>query len=330
MVALNPPVDTATLRDGKRAATRLLVDGAFNVNSVEKDAWIALLAGSRHLRHAAEQEPASGALFPRSLEQPAPSSEPPTGSGGDSFAGFRRLSDQQIEQIAGEITRQVRLRGPFVSLSHFVNRALVGIAENRELGRCGALQSALDGSGANISPDGGRNVFTGIDPAEDRLNLQSEGDGSPRADLTGSDATRWPNPDGTWPGFSRDENPGAIAGIPADGEMLTDPDSRIEQGYRSTGIPGWMTQADVLQVIGPSLSARSDTFRIRAYGESTDPANGTTMAKAWCEAIVQRLPEYMDPADSAEERGDELSGTNHRFGRRVRMISFRWLAADEI
>lgn len=70
-------------------------------------------------------------------------------------------------------------------------------------------------------------------------------------------------------------------------------------------------EIDVLQVIGPVISARSDTFRIRSYGEAIDPA-GKTVASAWCEAIVQRTPEYVDAADAPETR----PGLGGRFRRR--------------
>jgi hypothetical protein len=30
-----------------------------------------------------------------------------------------------------------------------------------------------------------------------------------------------------------------------------------------------------------------------------NPATGVTEGKAWCEATVQRIPEYFDPADDA-------------------------------
>ena len=49
----------------------------------------------------------------------------------------------------------------------------------------------------------------------------------------------------------------------------------------------------MLRALAPRLSARTDTFRIRAYGEVTD-SNGNIIAKAMCEAVVQRLPEYVD------------------------------------
>lgn len=331
MVVWNPNDNRHKLIDGQEAASRLLIDGAHNVNSVEKDAWKALLAGSKHLSHPAGGVSSNDALYPRSLEQISASVQPPTGSGSDSFSGFRRLTDAQIDAIATEITRQVRIRGPFVSLSHFVNRALVGIAQNKDLGRSGALQSALDNAGANISPDGTKNVFSDVNPIDDRVNLQNDGS-APRADLVGTDATSIPNSgtDGVWPPTSHDLNPGAVASILADKQMLNDNRYKREQGYRSTGIPGWITQADLLQVIGPSLSARSDTFRIRAYGESLDSDTGNPVAKAWCEAIVQRLPEYLDSANAPTDRGTALTAINQKFGRRFQVVSFRWLSPNEI
>ena len=105
---------------------------------------------------------------------------------------------------------------------------------------------------------------------------------------------------------------------------------KTEQGYRSTGIPGWLTQADVLQVIGPSITNRSDTFRIRTYGESVN-ASGITVATAYCEAIVQRIPSYVDPANAASARGASvLSNLNNKYGRQFSIVSFRWLSQQEI
>lgn len=332
MVKIDGNDTSADLRDGVKAASRLLINGSFNINSTDKDAWKALLAGTRSLKHPAE--PAGGsndAMFPRSLDQKSASKTPPTGSDDDSFSGYRRLTDAQIDALADEITRQVRQRGPFVSLSHFVNRALADVSRNKVLSRSGALQSALDISGINIAPDGSKNLFTGINLNEEKLNLQADG-GAPRADMTGGRATPFPNneSDPVWAPFSRDLNPGAVASILADRVMLTDSSLRPEQGFRSTGIPGWVTQADVLQAIGPVISPRSDTFRIRSYGEALDPSTGQVTAKAWCEAVVQRTPLYVDAQNAATDRGAALNSLNQFFGRRYQIVSFRWLSPNEI
>ena len=115
-------------------------------------------------------------------------------------------------------------------------------------------------------------------------------------------------------------------------------------GSRFAGIPGYVIQSDLLKPIANTLSVRDDTFRIRAYGESVDK-NGKVVAKAWCEAVVQRLPEYQDPTNEPEVPARKmepdgtfsdntgpsgLSATNRLFGRKFQIESFRWLSASEI
>lgn len=338
MVKLNASDESSALKNAEEVAGHLLVNGSHNVNCTNKDAWKALLASSKHLKHPAATGSDSDAIFPRSLEQLAAPSGPPTGKDEDSFAGYRKLSDAQLDAVATELVRQVRLRGPFVSLSQFVNRSLVtltqgGLHDPKMLGRSGPLQAALDISGMNISPDGSKNPFTQVVLARERLNLQSESVNSPipRADLVGTDTANFPTGGGTvWPTGSYDENPGSVAGILADTDLLSRTATRPEQGFRSTGIPSWLTQADLLQVLGPVLSARSDTFRIRAYGEALDAETGNPVARAWCEAVVQRVPEYVDGSNVMTERPGTLTAVNQRFGRRFKTVSFKWLSPDEI
>jgi hypothetical protein len=112
-------------------------------------------------------------------------------------------------------------------------------------------------------------------------------------------------------------------------------------GSRFAGVPGYVIQSDLLKPIANTLSVRDDTFRIRAYGESVDKS-GKVVAKAWCEAVVQRLPEYQDPTNEPEVPARKmepdgtfsdntgLSATNRLFGRKFQIESFRWLSASEI
>jgi hypothetical protein len=84
---------------------------------------------------------------------------------------------------------------------------------------------------------------------------------------------------------------------------------------------------------------RSDTFVIRAYGDARDSNNRIT-AKVWCEAVVQRMPSFVDPTDAPEKaqpviladgrKESDLSNTNRRFGRRFEIVSFRWMDQDEV
>lgn len=350
LVVAKPGSDKGELEDPLKASSHLLIDSAFNINSTNKNAWKALLAGNRYLKHPADGSGSgTDAMFPRSLEQPGTGQSTPSGNGDDSYSGYRRLSDAQLDAVAEEMVRQVRLRGPFVSLSHFVNRALVNMTARRSpntaLSSSGALQSALDIGGANISPDGRKSGFAPtLNVTRDKLALKSGSGKAPVADLWGGQAngSRGTTYGGTtddgfpvWAAESKDLNVGAMGSIYADRLMLTEAGLRPEQGYRSTGIPGWITQADILQSIGPVISARSDTFRIRSYGESLSPDGKTVLARAWCEAVVQRMPSYVDPSNLPSERASSpsdsaLSLTNRTFGRKFEVLSFRWLASHEI
>ena len=84
-----------------------------------------------------------------------------------------------------------------------------------------------------------------------------------------------------------------------------------------------LTQADILTALAPYLRARSDTFMIRTYGETLNPITGETAGKAWLEASVQRFPETVDPAD-------DIARPTGAFGRRFKIVSFRWLSPADI
>ena len=121
----------------------------------------------------------------------------------------------------------------------------------------------------------------------------------------------------------------AASGVPAEAPL-------------ALGRPDMVLQSDVLAAIGPHLSARSDTFVIRAYGEHKG-------AGAWCEVTVQRTPDWIAPqaAESTvadpdyrtrirrtkgevadmSERNPALSAVNLALGRRFVVTDFRWIPA---
>lgn len=101
----------------------------------------------------------------------------------------------------------------------------------------------------------------------------------------------------------------------------------------ATGVPMEVNQANILLPLAPRLSARSDTFRIRAYGEVRD-SDDNIIAQATCEAIVQRLPEYVDsetddPWDD-DSQTPTLNTINQTYGRKFEIQSFRWLDQSEV
>jgi len=71
------------------------------------------------------------------------------------------------------------------------------------------------------------------------------------------------------------------------------------------------------------------TFTIRAYGDARDK-NGNIIAKSFCEAVVRRSREYVDPMDAPDLFTYPSSPQNRSFGRRFAIVSFRWLSPGEI
>ena len=75
------------------------------------------------------------------------------------------------------------------------------------------------------------------------------------------------------------------------------------------------------------------------YGEARSKDGTRILAKATCEAVVQHFPEYIDtstdaannePWDDASTTGTSLNPINQKFGRRFKLIKFRWLSANEV
>jgi hypothetical protein len=98
----------------------------------------------------------------------------------------------------------------------------------------------------------------------------------------------------------------------------------------ATGMPGYLMQQDIVQNFSAAMSARSDTFVVRTYGETVNPATGTTSAKAWAEAVVQRIPEYINSSADSPDVYPPINSDNLRFGRRFKVVAFRWLTPNDL
>lgn len=262
------------LSDFHRAAYHLTVEGAFNVNSTSVEAWKAMLAATRSASGG------EGTPFGRLLDRVAGADGGVGADGqGDLWTSFRMLEDSEIESLAKAIVEEVKLRGPFLSMSDFVNRRL----GTDELSRKGALQAAIDKAGIN-------DFFNAAYPIN---NQETLGDYDHPDNIR--DATRL--------------------------EQTLKPETQ------AWGAPGFLTQGDVLQVLAPVLSVRSDSFIIRAYGETSN-ASGEVLARAWCEAVVQRTPVPLKPDATGLNSAD--LGEAGDFGRRFIVTGFRWLRPDEV
>ncbi len=298
-------VETTTAATGEngwdRIASHILNKGQFNVNSTSQQAWKALLMSLAD-RPIACYDPKSGtSVIPPDEDEVTLSRHPLANSASaadgprddHAWRGIRKLTEPQIDKLAEEIVRQVKLRGPFLNMAEFINRRLT----TDDTGVTGALQAAIDWDEFNAGYNG---TTSG---SGESINKAYKGGG----DMISSLPASYPNP-------------------------------KAARGSRFAGIPGYVMQSDILQGISSSLSVRGDTFVIRAYGESL--ADGRIAAQAWCEAVVQRMPEYVDPSDAADRKmripgklpgeTSPLQPANLKYGRQFEITSFRWLNHDEI
>lgn len=123
-----------------RLAGHLLVEGGFNINSTSEEAWTAVLASLRGAKPASSNKTALSRF--RHILTGAPSNMVEN----DPWSGFRTLTDAEVKLLAKNVVVEVKLRGPFLSLSEFVNRR---VASDRSMSLAGALQSAIDKSNLN-------------------------------------------------------------------------------------------------------------------------------------------------------------------------------------
>ena len=277
----------------KSAAALQVVEGAFNVNSISVPAWKAVLSsmsgeaamilatpnsGSaatslNKSNMVGKKNPADGRFSRFRIPNGGPDRKDPDGF----WRGSIDLDEPQVTLLAQEIVRQVRERGPFLSMAEFVNRQL---GSSGDLTLKGALQSAIDKSGVNNGVSS--SAASGIQ----------------------------------------------IAASQTGGLQMPNPEALI--GDSAQGAPGYLMQSDVLAVLGNTATVRSDTFTIRAYGEALDSTGTKVTARAYCEAVVQRTPEFVDPQNKATEIPANLSDANKGFGRRFTVVSMRWLSPEEI
>ncbi len=264
-----------------QSASLIEVDGMFNVNSTSVEAWKALL-GALKQRETISADANGNETVAYNTGTPVANLNAPRplitrGNNAvdikdpSQWVGYRTLSDEEITALAEAIVLQVRLRGPFLSLSDFVNRR---VTTDQRVAASGAIQSALDSDTVPINR------------------------GFRQAGRTVTNTASYAFP-------------------------------QAEAGIAAQGAPGVVKQADILTPIAPYLSARSDSFLIRAAGQKVD-ANGVVIARAHCEAIVQRVAEFVDPRNVPTTATASQNPLNRFFGRRFQIVSFRWLAPSEI
>lgn len=270
LVPLADGVGMNTL-DDHQIAGHMLIDGPFNINSTSVEAWKAVLSGLNQ-QEIQFYDPVEGETRQSdALSNPLFRSPYPSGDSNAFWRGFRELTADEIDLLARNIVSEVKRRGPFGSLGHFINRTLA--PPNNPDSLKGPLQQAIDETVVN---------------------------------------------DLSWSPFEVTDNVGNTYFEDA------------ALGRRAAGGPGYITQADILRILGPVLTTRSDTFVIRSYGDirgDWDGDSGAPQAQAWVEAVIQRLPEWVGQENLPHLEPGQVG---QQFGRGFRLVSVRWLSENEL
>lgn len=291
---LEDPVPS-DLTDYQKAAANLVIEGAFNVNSTSVEAWEALLSARSDIDYDIKTATGSGSPSGDTGFSRFQQSVDATGAGDDTdtWGGYRDINSTDLHDLAVAIVDQIKRRTAARGGPFLTLGEFVNRSlTNDEFGLSGAIQSAIDTT-ATLN--------------DDYQTILAANPMSAAGVPTGFDATKC-----DW-----DHWRGATSYSPL-------------HTSRNAGTAGMLMQHDVLAAIGSQIASRSDTFRIRTYGDVTDPVDGRVTARAWCEAIVQRLPAFVDDNQLPETGTASLNTENASFGRRFAIVSLRWLSPEEI
>lgn len=275
----------------RRVASHQMLKGAFNVNSTSVPAWKAVLSGLR-----------DRAVMTRDGSERDSDDQTPFGrlitaqTESDEAAavgGGAGTGGQEADRAARWVGIHLLTDDQITVLAENIVEQikLRGQADSAPILTLGEFVNRRPGSSSDIHAVKGL-LQTAIEEANQTASIYSLEDGDP------VDSTK-------------------IAEV-TNGDAL--------RGNTAEGSPADLLQGDILQSIGSFLTTHSDTLRIRSYGRA---GQGENLTEAWCEAIIQRVPEYVDPSD-APEATPVADSVNDRFGRRYEIVSFRWLSRDEI
>jgi hypothetical protein len=282
----------------KSVAAWQMMEGSFNVNSTSVNAWKAMLASIHENNGVINKVTLAGKTTSLTGLNTLPTSG---GSKKVRISRFRLPATETAEPVGGGDEIEMNY---WLGAREYDDKQLETLAENivEQIRERGPFLSMADFVNRRLGT-GDKAERGALQQAIDNSNLNQK--------------------------IAEETNAGyEIPKSSISGYNYVNPDAAAGSSYQ--GGPGYLTQADLLNVLGNAASPRSDTFTVRGYGEARD-SSGKILATATCEAVIQRFPDWVDSVDSIETAQKSLTSTaNKTFGRRMQTISFRWLHPDEI
>ncbi len=282
----------------KHIAQYLMIDGGFNVNSTSVEAWTAVLQGLARRKLVTSDGNKLKEVEANKAEEQVLFSRfmlSTTDTSVDSLGGY------SMNQGSSQFRKSGGVLSAWGEVRKLEPESIRKLAEEmvKQVRKRGPFLNMSDFINRRLERSGGELALTGaLQAAIDATDINKD--------------------------FQE------VTVKPQSGNMYKFPEA--ETGSIYTAAPGYLIQSDVLASLGNILTVRDDTFTVRAYGCVRNPRNAI-LAQAWCEAVVQRTIDYVDPsnspsdvefkADGSKDKG--LSDANKVLGRQFRIVSFKWL-----
>jgi len=277
---------------------------AFNVNSTSESAWIAFLSGLRDYQRSTKLSDIGGdnlTVFSRTkVPNSGDLSANNVSTDQSAWDGGRVLTDGEIRKLANFIVREVKDRGPFLSMADFVNRRLAPKADPAS--RFGTLEAALEKSGINAYIEDGLFDRSTVNASDNNhLTFRADYDKQPLSK--------------TW-------------GLP----------SHIMQSDILEPLGGAMTvRGDTFTIRCYGESVANGRVMATAYLEATvtrsaEYVNSADISTTTLSGTANRATDpalLVNQATGALTEGS-LSQVNRVYGRKFEVVAIKWLSPNEI
>jgi hypothetical protein len=286
-----PAQTLADLQNYKLSAAHLAVTGGFNINSTSVTAWKSFLSGYRDaaLRYQ---------------------------GGSDDNAGVSAFPRMTYPNRAGEQDPVAESDDAWLGYAQLLDEEIEDLAEAIVAeNKARALQRA------------GAEAVTPALTMGQFVNRMLEGNDSQQMKGTLQAAIETSGLNQSLDSYAGDFIANSY-GAHSD-EVSFQQDGRKLKVALSGSAPTSILQSDILQVLGSAMTPRSDTFTIRAYGETLG-IQGEVSARVWCEAVVQRVTQPVHPDVSNPWEPEVKNSGEVDFGRAFKIVSFRWIGEGDV